>query len=475
MVGTRFVTLAVAILGFGCGRAEAQHFNPATGHYYERGDATNAGLSGARFDAALVGGHLVTINDAEEQQWILETFGASDRFWIGLSDEVDEGVFVWDSGEPLTYTAWSPESPIPLPIGAQTDSVRLNGAGLWANVANGTNHTASLVELPHALPVRLQAVQCERLGSAVQIDWVNGAIYDSVEVYRNQVHLATLPGASVQYTDTTADAEPQAVYRIAGRVAGVLSFPLSCSTWLGDPTYRLSLTDLALAAPTGHGDVRCLLDSSPGIIVSGFSFGVCHDPALLDVIDIRRGSAIEPNPFFHSAHVHSDGFAVGVVIYFLSPNLLQPAPEHELYIGTYQPVAPAPATATLRYCNELGVPQVNTTVAIGLGGAPVLPVRSEAVVTIRPGGFQRADCNADGILNIADPVYLGNYLFSGGPEPACHAACDSNSDTFSDVADVVYAIGYLFAGGPTPLPPFPNCGPETLNTGLSCAEEFPCP
>ena len=33
------------------------------------------------------------------------------RRWIGLSDQAVENNFVWDSGEPVTYTAWGPGEP----------------------------------------------------------------------------------------------------------------------------------------------------------------------------------------------------------------------------------------------------------------------------------------------------------------------------------------------------------------------------
>lgn len=59
--------------------------------------------------AQAAGGHLVTVNDAAEQQWLTDTF-TGNSYWIGLyqlpdSVEPDQG-FVWVSGEPVTYTNW---------------------------------------------------------------------------------------------------------------------------------------------------------------------------------------------------------------------------------------------------------------------------------------------------------------------------------------------------------------------------------
>ena len=53
------------------------------------------------------GGHLVSINDQSEDAWIAQTFDDKYAFWIGLNDIQNEGVFVWPTGEPVTYTNFS--------------------------------------------------------------------------------------------------------------------------------------------------------------------------------------------------------------------------------------------------------------------------------------------------------------------------------------------------------------------------------
>jgi hypothetical protein len=63
---------------------------------------------------------------------------------------------------------------------------------------------------------------------------------------------------------------------------------------------------------------------------------------------------------------------------------------------------------------------------------------------------QRGDANADGVVNIADVIYLVNYLFAGGLEPCPMEAGDANCDGVVNVADVIYLVSYLFAGGQPP-------------------------
>jgi hypothetical protein len=60
------------------------------------------------------------------------------------------------------------------------------------------------------------------------------------------------------------------------------------------------------------------------------------------------------------------------------------------------------------------------------------------------------DPNGDGIVNVADVVYLVNYLYRSGTEPNPPDAGDVTCDEVVDVADVVYLVNYLYRGGPEP-------------------------
>jgi hypothetical protein len=64
--------------------------------------------------------------------------------------------------------------------------------------------------------------------------------------------------------------------------------------------------------------------------------------------------------------------------------------------------------------------------------------------------FQRGDANSDGSIDIADVVFLLDYLFLGGPPPVPLIAGDANCDGVIDIADVVYLLNYLFLDGPEP-------------------------
>ena len=62
----------------------------------------------------------------------------------------------------------------------------------------------------------------------------------------------------------------------------------------------------------------------------------------------------------------------------------------------------------------------------------------------------RGDSNHDGAVNVSDASYLSNYLYSGGPEPACMNEADVNSDSAINIFDITHIIGYLYMEGPPP-------------------------
>jgi hypothetical protein len=65
--------------------------------------------------------------------------------------------------------------------------------------------------------------------------------------------------------------------------------------------------------------------------------------------------------------------------------------------------------------------------------------------------FLCGDANGDTDINVADVVFLINYVFKGGAAPAIPGAADANGDGQNDVADAVYLINYIFKSGQPPV------------------------
>jgi hypothetical protein len=87
--------------------------NPANGHRYVL--LNNNTWTASESEAVSMGGHLATIDNQAEEDWIFNTFGhyggQNRLLWIGLNDAMAEGKFVWSSAEPVVFTAWAAGEP----------------------------------------------------------------------------------------------------------------------------------------------------------------------------------------------------------------------------------------------------------------------------------------------------------------------------------------------------------------------------
>jgi len=86
---------------------------------FERGESRYEFVPGertwkhARAHAEGLGGHLATITSDEEYQLIKSQLGGTipEHCWLGATDENQEGVWEWVTGEPWGYTNWYPNQP----------------------------------------------------------------------------------------------------------------------------------------------------------------------------------------------------------------------------------------------------------------------------------------------------------------------------------------------------------------------------
>ena len=88
--------------------------------------------------------------------------------------------------------------------------------------------------------------------------------------------------------------------------------------------------------------------------------------------------------------------------------------------------------------------------------------------------FVRGDVNADSSHDLADVIAALGYTFSGTPL-LCLDAADANDDGGVDVADPIYLLNWLWLGGPPPPSPMPGCGPDPTLDLINCVSFPPCP
>ncbi len=137
--------------------------NPANGHTYYL--LSTASWPDSEAFAQTLGGHLATVNDAAENQWIFNTFPAltgvaQPTLWIGLNDAAVEGTFVWASGEPVSFTFWAPgepnNTPNADPTGEDYAAIRPPGyspAGSWNDLpTNGGGAAGAIFGVVEVVP-----------------------------------------------------------------------------------------------------------------------------------------------------------------------------------------------------------------------------------------------------------------------------------------------------------------------------------
>jgi hypothetical protein len=111
--------------------------NPVTGREYFLLEPSS--WTAAEAKAVSLGGHLATVRDADENEFIRASVAGFDgndrRVWLGLNDFKSEGSFVWTSGEPVVFTNWSGGEPND--FGGAEDAVEMFGSnGLWNDNAD---------------------------------------------------------------------------------------------------------------------------------------------------------------------------------------------------------------------------------------------------------------------------------------------------------------------------------------------------
>jgi len=252
-------------------------------------------------------------------------------------------------------------------------------------------------------------------------------------------------------------------------------------------TANLSFQLEVVPVGVGSGGVGTIFTSQiqltvpPGFAVTGISFGVCHDPAELQLIS---GSLLNGplTPNYFQVQSHSTGFNCNVIPTFVMPGTVYMPGVHVIALSQYQILTSG--SAAINFCSMTGtmpVPVALTAVDLGsMTDCSIVFAPSAVGATISSvSEFVRGDTNTSGgSPDIADVINSLFYAFGipGGISP-CDDASDVNDDgVHPDIADAIYLLGYLFPPpGPPPPAPFPACGIDPTSDTLGCLSFPPCP
>lgn len=238
-------------------------------------------------------------------------------------------------------------------------------------------------------------------------------------------------------------------------------------------------------------DAAVLLDSTVGGI-QGFSFGVAHDPAVLELVDAEIGPAIATinnggPPDFNVISTEPSvgaGVTIAEVFRFLGGITLEAGEGYELLTMHYRVVGDPtqvdpcePIVSALTISDQLGDPPVSVVVTV-LGDSRT-PSTVEGPLTVRcPGSMEITRCEGD-----TENVYL-EWIFGGSPEwdflflyrnGELLASLDVDATGYDDLGlepgDYVYTLVTFVVDDPTsPTLVFAHCTATVIPVTIESVE-----
>ncbi len=190
------------------------------------------------------------------------------------------------------------------------------------------------------------------------------------------------------------------IIMVAYTLVGTFTSPLLSQEKEPNPDLNLRIDAEAEGLRPGNEfDAAILLDSAIDGI-DGWQFGVAHDPAVVEVIDVRLGATTrvanngEPPEFvvIDEAPEGGAGVTMGAVLSIVPDVTLDAGSDYELLKLRYRVVGNpdvadpcAPIPSTIEFTEALGAP-ARITVRVSVLGQSNLPILSGAAVLVRCAG-----------------------------------------------------------------------------------------
>jgi hypothetical protein len=129
------------------------------------------------------------------------------------------------------------------------------------------------------------------------------------------------------------------------------------------------------------------------------------------------------------------------------------------FLGTFIPPQPNYVTLFKFGVDVSCVPDslTNRDVKFNITGHLSDPYGEEVPLRAYPGEMTiwwsvPGDASNDSLVDLADVLFLVNYLYKNGPDPCVMEAADPNADCQVELGDILYLINFLFREGSLPAP-----------------------
>lgn len=251
--------------------------SPISGLWYAR---TLVGMTwpDAKVFAKTVGGNIATVRSPAENAWIMTTFAGVGELFIGLSDELVEGTFVWDSGEPVTYTHWAAGEPNNV---GNEDYASFRTDGFW-NDLPGSSVLSTLIERVSPDGITYYGTGCAGSGGFVpKMQWAGSTQGGSALT----LHVQDGLGGS------------QVLLLLAGN-KGSTAINAFCTLNLGAPLFPAPIGPISLGGSgAGQGSVSLFAGLPPVTATVGFAMqAFVIDPGAPSGYANSVGMAVQLHP-----------------------------------------------------------------------------------------------------------------------------------------------------------------------------------
>ncbi len=240
----------------------------------------------------------------------------------------------------------------------------------------------------------------------------------------------------------------------------------------------LSLNFLTVETVTGA--VGTSVDASISLTnvldITGVQIALTYDDSLVTFLGATTEGPASGSDFFEANASLTGELTIGIVRDLdgtLGPAAIPPGVHVTIVTTSWDIPAGTPAltSSPLTLSDGLGRPIIDNLIFFADSTSEAPNLESGAINIIELNPFLRGNCNGAGNnINIADGIFLLNFLFQMGPEPSCGDACDVNDDAMLDASDAIYIFNFQFVeGAPPPFAPFPDIGIDlTPGDGLGC-------
>jgi hypothetical protein len=277
---------------------------------------------------------------------------------------------------------------------------------------------------------------------------------------------------------------------------------LDTGTWtfvnpLGDASYAMTGTEVAVTVPAGvDHNVWREGNRAPRIMQATGDTDLDVEAAFTSMPALKyqlQGILVEQDDRnFVVFYFYSDGAAVRTfaasfadlvpavrfdtpVAGAAAPLALRVARAGNLWV-LWQRIAGGPWTRAGAFSHTLVANRVGSVVGTTGSAPPAFTASVDRFINHArpPAAFRRGDANHDGVINIADPVFVLGYLFRDQEGIQCLDAADANDDGRVNVADPVRLLGYLFRQESSLPEPYAVCGVDPTADAVSCDKFPPC-